>query len=208
MTNNIPRMTKARHATRPVTVAGLRERGGCVVAGLACLVVLVAGVLMDASAGLASDLGDGSGMGGGIFAGLGLIARLFFATGLYIPRGIATSGLTGTGLGLPRRRLGAYGFNYHMLSNGPTDVNHAGATKGPPVSDTNSADVSEPLLQATSALAPVASTQWASTTNRPSEAYTPKKRQSSPDPPLAATTRAPPSRGPRHPARRRSAPRW
>lgn len=86
---------------------------------------------MDAGAGLASDLGDGSGMGGGIFAGLGLIAGLFFATGLCIPRGIATSGLTGTGLGLPRRRLGACGFNYHMLSNGPTGVHNTGGTKGP-----------------------------------------------------------------------------
>lgn len=131
VTNNIPRMTKARHATAQSPWPVLGSAAACVVAGLVCLVVLVAGVLMDAGAGLASDLGDGSGMGGGIFAGLDLIARLFFATGLCIPRGIATSGLTGTGLGLPRRRLGAYGFNYHMLSKDPTDVNHAGATKGP-----------------------------------------------------------------------------
>lgn len=68
---------------------------------------------------------------GRVFAGLGLITGLFFATGLCIPRGIATGGLIGIGLGLPRRRLGACGFNYHMLSYGPTDVNHAGATKGP-----------------------------------------------------------------------------
>lgn len=99
--------------------------------GLVFLVVLVAGVLMDAGAGLASDLGDGSGMGGGIFAGLGLIARLFFATGLCIPRGIATGGLIDTGLGLPRRRLGACGFNYHMLSNGPAGIHNTGGTKGP-----------------------------------------------------------------------------
>lgn len=126
VTNNIPRMTKARHATAQSPWPVLGSAAACVVAGLVCLVVLVAGVLMDAGAGLASDLGDGSGMGGGIFAGLDLIARLFFATGLCIPRGIATSGLTGTGLGLPRRRLGVYGFNYHMLSNGPAGV-HPGS---------------------------------------------------------------------------------
>lgn len=60
--------------------------------------------------------------------------------------------------------------------------------KAPPVGDTNSADVSEPLLQATPALVPVASTQEASTANWPSEAYRPKKRQSSPDLLLAAAT--------------------
>lgn len=143
---------------------------------------------MDAGAGLASDLGDGSGMGGGIFAGLGLIARLFFATGLCIPRGIATGGLIDTGLGLPRRRLGACGVNYHMLSNGPAGIHNTGGTKGPPIGVTNCADVSEPLSQAASAMAPVASTQEASTANWPSEAYRPKKQQSSPDPLLAAAT--------------------
>lgn len=114
VTNNIPRKTKARHATAQSPWPVLGSAAACVVAGLVFLVVLVAGVLMDAGAGLASDLGDGSGMGGGIFAGLGLITGLFFATELCIPRGIATGG-----------------FNYHMLSNDPTDVNHAGATKGP-----------------------------------------------------------------------------
>lgn len=84
-TNNIPRKTKARHATAQSPLPVLGSAAACVVAGLVFLVVLVAGVLMDAGAGLASDLGDGSGMGGGIFAGLGLIARLFFATGRCIP---------------------------------------------------------------------------------------------------------------------------
>ena len=69
---------------------------------------------MDAGAGLASDLGDESGVGGRVFAGLGLITGLFFATGL----------------GLPRRRLGACGFNYHMLSNGPAGIHNTGGTKG------------------------------------------------------------------------------
>lgn len=36
----------------------------------------------------------------------------------------------------------------------------------------------------------------------------PNKRQSSPDLLLAATTRTPPSRGPRHQAHRKSVPRW
>ncbi len=81
--------------------------------------------------GLGVRLGRRIRRGGRVFTGLGLITGLFFATGLCIPRGIATGGLIDTGLGLPRRRLGACGFNYHMLSNDPTDVNHAGATKGP-----------------------------------------------------------------------------
>lgn len=47
------------------------------------MAVLVAGVLVDADAGLASDLGDGSDVGGGgIFAGLVLVAMLSFASRL------------------------------------------------------------------------------------------------------------------------------
>lgn len=130
VTINIPRMTKARHATAQSPWPVLGSAAACVVAGLVFLVVLVAGVLVDAGAGLASDLGDESGVGG-VFAGLGLITRLFFATGLCIPRGIATGGLIDTGLGLPRRRLGACGFNYHMLSNGPAGIHNTGGTKGP-----------------------------------------------------------------------------
>lgn len=131
VTINIPRMTRARHATAQSPWPVLGSAATCVVAGLVFLVVLVAGVLVDAGAGLASDLGDESGVGGRVFAGLGLITRLFFATGLCIPRGIATGGFIGAGLVLPRRRVSTCGFNYHMLSNDPTDVNHAGATKGP-----------------------------------------------------------------------------
>lgn len=86
---------------------------------------------MDAGAGLASDLGRRIRREGRVFAGLGLITGLFFATGLCIPRGIATGGLIDTGLGLPRRRLGACGFNYHMLSNGPAGIHNTGGTKGP-----------------------------------------------------------------------------
>lgn len=125
---------------------------------------------------------------GRVFAGLGLITGLFFATGLCIPRGIAIGGLIGIGLGLPRRRLGACGFNYHMLSNGPLASITQAVPKVPPIGVTNCADVSEPLSQAASAMAPVASTQEASTANWPSEAYRPKKQQSSPDPLLAAAT--------------------
>ena len=111
-------------------MAGLRERGGLRCCGQVFLAVLVAGVLEDAGAGLASDLGDESGVGAG-FRGLGLITGLFFATGLCIPRGIATGGLIGIGLGLPRRRLGACGFNYHMLSYGAAGIHNTGGTKGP-----------------------------------------------------------------------------
>lgn len=131
VTNNIPRKTKARHATAQSLWPVLGSAAACVVAGLVFLVALVAGVLMDAGAGLASDLGDESGVRGRVFAGLGLITGLFFATGLCIPRGIATGGLIGTGLGLPRRRLGARGFNYHMLSYGPAGIHNTGGTKGP-----------------------------------------------------------------------------
>lgn len=118
--NNIPRKTKARHATAQSPWPVLGSAAACVVAGLVLLAVLIAGVLEDAGAGLASDLGDESGVGGRVFAGLGLI------TGLCIPRGITTGGLIGTGLGLPRRRLGACGFNYHMLSYGPAGI-HPGS---------------------------------------------------------------------------------
>lgn len=65
VTNNIPRKTKARHATAQSPWPVLGSAAACVVAGLVFLVVLVAGVLMDAGAGLASDLGDESGVGAG-----------------------------------------------------------------------------------------------------------------------------------------------
>ena len=81
---------------------------------------------MDAGAGLASDLGDESGVGGRVFAGLGLITGLFFATGLCIPRGIATGGLIDTGLGLPRRRLGAW---FQIVLPLVTDQSGAKASK-------------------------------------------------------------------------------
>ena len=70
VTNNIPRKTKARHATAQSSWPVLGSAAACVVAGLVFLVVLVAGVLMDAGAGLASNLGDGSGMGAGSSLGL------------------------------------------------------------------------------------------------------------------------------------------
>ena len=63
----------------------------------------------------------------GILAGLGLITKLFFATGLCNPRGIATGGLIGTGLGLPRQRPGACGFNYHMLRYGAAGIDNTGS---------------------------------------------------------------------------------
>lgn len=125
-TNNIPRKTKARHATAQSPLPVLGSAAACVVAGLVFLVVLVAGVLMDAGAGLASDLGDGSGMGGRDLRWAWSDRQAFLRYRALYPREIATSGLTGTGLGLPRRRLGACGFNYHMLCNGPTGV-HPGS---------------------------------------------------------------------------------
>lgn len=130
VTNNIPEGEgKARN--RPVTVAGLRERGGLRCCGLGLLGSLDRRRLGGRGRRLGVRFGRRIRRGGRVFAGLGLITGLFFATGLCIPRGIATSGLTGTGLGLPRRRLGACGFNYHMLSNGPTGVHNTGGTKGP-----------------------------------------------------------------------------
>lgn len=130
VTNNIPR--RRRQGTQPpVTVAGLRERGGLRCCGLGLLGSLDRRRLGGRGRRLGVRFGRRIRRGGRVFAGLGLITGLFFATGLCIPRGIATSGLTGTGLGLPRRRLGACGFNYHMLSNGPTGVHNTGGTKGP-----------------------------------------------------------------------------
>lgn len=107
-------------------MAGLRERGGLRCCGLGLLGSLDRRRLGGRGRRLGVRFGRRIRRGGRVFAGLGLITGLFFATGLCIPRGIATSGLTGTGLGLPRRRLGACGFNYHMLSNGPTGV-HPGS---------------------------------------------------------------------------------
>ena len=129
-TNNIPRKTKARHATAQSPWPVLGSAAACVVAGLVFLVVLVAGVLMDAGAGLASDLGDESGVGAG-FRWTWSHHRAFLRyRALYPPRDCHRWAHQYRA-GLPRRRLGACGFNYHMLSYGPTDVNHAGATKGP-----------------------------------------------------------------------------
>ena len=68
--NNIPRKTKARHATAQSPWPVLGSAAACVVAGLVFLAVLIAGVLEDAGAGLASDLGDESGVGGGFSLGL------------------------------------------------------------------------------------------------------------------------------------------
>ena len=110
---------KARN--HPVTVAGLRERGGLRCCGLGLL----------GSLGRRRPTWATNQRGGRVFAGLGLITGLFFATGLCIPRGIAAGGLIGIGLGLPRRRLGACGFNYHMLSYGPAGIHSTGGTKGP-----------------------------------------------------------------------------
>lgn len=50
VTNNIPRKTKARHATAQSPWPVLGSAAACVVVGLVFLVVLVAGVLMDADA--------------------------------------------------------------------------------------------------------------------------------------------------------------
>ena len=107
-------------------MAGLRERGGLRCCGLGLLGSLDRRRLGGRGRRLGVRFGRRIRRGERVFAGLGLITGLFFATGPCIPRGIATSGLTGTGLGLPRRRLGACGFNYHMLSNGPTGV-HPGS---------------------------------------------------------------------------------
>lgn len=76
VTNNIPRKTKARHATAQSPWPVLGSAAACVVVGLLFLVVLVAGVLMDAGAGLASDLGDESGVGAE--SSLGLFSSLCF----------------------------------------------------------------------------------------------------------------------------------
>lgn len=107
-------------------MAGLRERGGLRCCGLGLFGGLGRRRLDGRGRGLGVRLGRRIRRGGRVFAGLGLITGLFFATGLCIPRGIATGGLIDAGLGLPRRRLGACGFNYHMLSNGPTGV-HPGS---------------------------------------------------------------------------------
>ena len=108
----------------------------------------------------------------GILAGLDLITKLFFATGLCNPRGIATGGPIGAELGLPRRRLDNRGLNYHMLRHGPTGVHHAGGTKGPAHRRHKLCQRKRAALAGTPALAPVASTEEASTANWPSKAYT------------------------------------
>lgn len=61
--NNIPRKTKARHATAqpPSPILGSAAAG--VDPGLVFLAILVTSVLVDTGAGLASDLGDESGVG-------------------------------------------------------------------------------------------------------------------------------------------------
>lgn len=112
-------------------MAGLRERGGLHCCGLGLFGGLGRRRLDGRGRGLGVRLGRRIRREGRVFAGLGLITGLFFATGLCIPRGIATGGLIDTGLGLPRRRLGACGFNYHMLSNGPAGIHNTGGTKGP-----------------------------------------------------------------------------
>lgn len=74
--SSIPIVTHARETIiqPPSPVFGSAE--GCVVAGLVFLVVLVAGVLVDANADLASDLGDGSGVRAR--SSLGLFSSLCF----------------------------------------------------------------------------------------------------------------------------------
>lgn len=146
--------------------------------------------------------------GGGIFAGLVLVAMLSFASGLCIPRGLPPAGSSVPGWVFPAGGRAPAGSITTRSATAPLASITQAVPKAPPAGVTNCADVSEPLSQTTSAMAPVAYTQEASMANWPSEAYTPKKRQSSTDPSPAATTCAPPSRGPRHPARRRSAPQW
>lgn len=131
MTNNIPRKTKARHATAQSPWPVLGSAAACVVVGLVFLVVLVAGVLMDADAGLASDLGDESGVGAE--SSLGLFSSLCFPSlpGFVSPAGLPPAGSSVPGWVFPRRRQGARGFNYHTQRYGPAGVHHAGGTKGP-----------------------------------------------------------------------------
>lgn len=61
--SSIPIVTHARETIIQSPSPVLGNAAACVVAGLVFLVVLVAGVLVDAGAGLASDLGDGSDVG-------------------------------------------------------------------------------------------------------------------------------------------------
>lgn len=208
VTNNIPRKTKARHATAQSPWPVLGSAAACVVVGLVFLVVLVAGVLMDAGAGLASDLGDESDVGAE--SSLGLFSSLCFPSlpGFVSPAGLPPAGSSVPGWVFPAGGRAPAGSITTRSATAPLASITQAVPKAPPAGVTNCADVSEPLSQTTSAMAPVAYTQEASMANWPSEAYTPKKRQSSTDPSPAATTCATPSRGPRHPARRRSAPQW
>lgn len=96
VTINIPRMTKARHATAQSPWPVLGSAAACVVAGLVFLVVLVAGVLVDAGAGLASDLGDESGVGGGF--SLDLVSSPGFSS---LPGFVSPAGLPPVGSSVP-----------------------------------------------------------------------------------------------------------
>lgn len=95
VTINIPRMTKARHATAQSPWPVLGSAAACVVAGLVFLVVLVAGVLVDAGAGLASDLGDESGVGG---FSLDLVSSPGFSS---LPGFVSPAGLPPVGSSIP-----------------------------------------------------------------------------------------------------------
>ena len=95
-TNNIPRKTKVRHATAQSPWPVLGSAAACVVAGLVFLVVLVAGVLMDAGAGLASDLGNESGVRGGF--SLGLVSSPGFSS---LPGFVSPVGLPPVGSSIP-----------------------------------------------------------------------------------------------------------
>lgn len=109
-------------------MAGLRERGGLRCCGLGLLGSLGCRRLGGRGRRLGVQFGRRIRHGGRDLRWAWSDRQAFLRYRALYPREIATSGLTGTGLGLPRRRLGACGFNYHMLSNGPTGV-HPGSVR-------------------------------------------------------------------------------